>query len=81
VRNESYLLLARQVEQLRALETRPVGRPDVLDPPSLPHRPAGPPRALLALGGFVLGRSSGRPSRSPGEIAGALQGANGECEC
>ena len=55
----SYELLAKQVEQLRALETRPVGHADVVDAPSLPHRSARPARmALVGEGGaagLVLG--------------------------
>jgi hypothetical protein len=55
----SYELLAKQVEQLRAVEMRPAGRPDVIDPPVAPRRHVRPARLALAIEGAIVGLLSG----------------------
>ena len=55
VSDAGYQLLARQVEQLRALETRPVGHADVVDPPSLPHHRVRPAPTVMAGEGAASG--------------------------
>ncbi len=47
--------LSKQVDQLRAVETRPIGRAEVVSAPSLPERPIRPARALLTTFGTLLG--------------------------
>lgn len=55
LRAASLDLVARQIEQLRTLEARPVGRPEIIDPPTLPQRPVRPSGALLSAAGALLG--------------------------
>ncbi len=55
VEAERYTLLARQVEQLRAVETRPTGQAEVVDPPVVPYRPARPAKAMIATEGLLCG--------------------------
>jgi uncharacterized protein involved in exopolysaccharide biosynthesis len=56
---ESYQLLAKQVEQLRAVESRPTGRADVLDPPVQPRSPSRPARSIVAAEGGAAGLLTG----------------------
>src|SRR5579871_3574981 len=55
VEAERYQLLAKQVEQLRAVETRPTGHAEVLDPPTAPRRPSRPAKSMIAMEGSLIG--------------------------
>jgi uncharacterized protein involved in exopolysaccharide biosynthesis len=50
-----YDVLVRQVEQLRAAETRPGGRAELLDTPSEPRKPVRPSRVVLLIQGLFFG--------------------------
>jgi uncharacterized protein involved in exopolysaccharide biosynthesis len=51
----NYELLARQVEQFRAAETRPGGRAELVDAPIEPRDRSRPSRLYLAMEGMFLG--------------------------
>jgi uncharacterized protein involved in exopolysaccharide biosynthesis len=55
VNASGYALLAKQVEQLRAVEARPVGHAEVIDPPVVSLRRSRPARGMLALEGAMVG--------------------------
>lgn len=59
VSGAAWELLARQVEQLRALEARPVGRAEVLDPPSLARHRERPLGSVMAAEGGASGLLAG----------------------
>lgn len=52
-------LIAKQYESARLDESRQAPVLQVIDYPSVPDRKSGPPRALLTLGGFLLGLFAG----------------------
>jgi uncharacterized protein involved in exopolysaccharide biosynthesis len=51
----SYELVVRQVEQLRAQETRPAGRAEVIEPATTPMPHTNPSGTLLVIAGALLG--------------------------
>jgi uncharacterized protein involved in exopolysaccharide biosynthesis len=55
----AYELVVRQVEQLRILETRPVGRAEVIEPPTTPEARTRPSGMILVLSGALLGMLAG----------------------
>jgi uncharacterized protein involved in exopolysaccharide biosynthesis len=54
-KSAAYALLQRQIDELATIESRPSGRADVVDPPTIPRRPHRPAKSALGLEGSFIG--------------------------